>query len=195
MYRRACVISRDPDFAQFIHLTLLSRIRAVTVTTEESIPAADVYVVDLDTILTPPMLEGRVLWCSAKLDKPADCPDLWADRPFRPARLLALLDLAEEEKAPLLYPYPDRAAVQVGDAEVALSLREHALLMALWNANGAYRSREALLHEVWGDEETEPGVVNVYIHYLRRKLEANGQRYIYAARGRGYKLTRGDEIC
>ncbi len=194
MQKRACVISRDPDFAQFVRLTLLTRLRAVTIA-EKNIPAADIYVVDLDTIPTPPALDGRVLWCSAYLNKPADCPHLWADRPFRPARLLALLDLAEEEPNTFIHPYTDRHAILVGDAEVNLSEREYALFMALWNADGAYVPREQLLQEVWGEDDTDAGVVNVYIHYLRRKIEPGGRRYISAARGRGYKLIRGDQEC
>ncbi len=195
MQHRACIISRDLDFAQFVRLTLLTRLRAVSVTDGEDIPAADIYVIDLDTIPSPPAVTGRVLWCSSELDKPADCPCLWADRPFRPARLLALLDLAEEEKSALIHPYTDRPAVLIGDNEVALSAKEHALLLALWEANGDYRTREELLSTVWHGENPDPGVVNVYIHYLRRKLERDGQRCIFAARGRGYRLTRGELAC
>ncbi len=191
MHYRACVISHDPEFAQFVRLTLSTRVRPVTISSSEEIPDADIYVVDLDTVPAPPALTGKVLWCSALADKPQGCPVLWADRPFRPARLLALLDLAEDDAIPHIHPYPDRSAVLVGEEEIPLSSREHALLLALFARVGEYISREELLSLVWGDEEADPGVVNVYIHYLRRKLETNGQRCIFAARGRGYMLKGG----
>ncbi len=195
MHYRACVISRDMDFAQFVRLTLLQKVRPVTIADSDNIPTADIYIIDLDTREMPQGLEGKILLCSTTRTRPADCPHLWADRPFRPARLLALLDLAEEPKTSTLLPYPDRPCVLVGEEEVALSAREHALLMALWEANGAFLTREELLTRVWSDEETDLGVVNVYIHYLRKKIETDGRRYIYAARGRGYQLKRGDEGC
>ncbi len=194
MRYRACVLSRDPDFAQFIRLTLLTKIRPVVIAAEQDIPDADIYVVDLDTV-TPPALAGKVLWCSAHLTKPSDCPYLWADRPFRPARLLALLDLTDDAPTGGIHPDVSHASILVNDSEVLLSAREFALFMALWEADGDYVSREALLARVWGDEETDDGIVNVYIHYLRRKLETNGHKYIYAARGRGYRLERRKELC
>ncbi len=195
MYHRACVVSCDADFAQFVRLTLLTRLRSVTISTGEELPDADIYVIDLDTVSLPSFPVGTVLLCSAYLDKPTDCTCLWADRPFRPARLLALLDLAEEEPVAMLHPYLDRPAVLVGETEVALSTKEYALFMALWHADGAYLTREQLLREVWADETADEGIVNVYIHYLRRKIERNGQKYIYAARGCGYRLTRGEAPC
>ncbi len=195
MRYRACVLSRDPEFAQFVRLTLLTRIRPVAIVENDEIPDAEIYVVDMDTVSLPPHLTGRVLLCSAYETKPYDCPHLWADRPFRPARLLALLDLTEETPLGILHPDTENPSVLVDDSEVVLSAKEHALFMTLWEANGAYISREELLKKVWQGEETDPGIVNVYIHYLRRKLEINGHRYIYAARGRGYRLEKGEKPC
>ncbi len=194
MRYRACVISRDPDFAQFVRLTLLSRVRPVIIATDDTIPEADIYVVDLDTVSLP-LLTGQVLLTSAHLDKPADCPHLWADRPFRPARLLALLDLTEDAPPNSLVPDADRHSVLVGDTEVSLSAKEFSLFMALWEADENYVTRDELLKTVWQGEEADPGVVNVYIHYLRRKLEFAGHRYLYAARGYGYRLTKGESPC
>ncbi len=193
MQYRACVLSLDEEFAQFVRLTLLERVRPVSIATPDDIPNADIYVVDLDTVPTPPALNGKVLWCSAHLDKPDNCSVLWADRPFRPARLLALLDLAVDIPSARLLPYRNTPAVLVGEDEIMLSAREHTLLLALWDANGEFLTREELIDRVWHGEDVDSGVVNVYIHYLRRKLEANGQRCIYVARGRGYRLERGND--
>ncbi len=195
MHYRACVISKNADFAQFVRLTLLEKIRPVTIVSGTDIPTSDIYVVDLDTVEPPTDLCGKVLLCSAVLPRPVNSPHLWADRPFRPARLLALLDLTEDKDAPALIPYHDRPCVLANDREIMLSAKEHALLMALWDVRGTYVSREELLSRVWGDEETDPGVVNVYIHYLRRKLETDGQKRILASRGRGYMIKKEEALC
>ena len=51
-------------------------------------------------------------------------------------------------------------------------------------------SRERLLDTVWGDEAAvTPNAVDVYIGYLRQKLEADGEpRLIQTVRGVGYAL-------
>ena len=49
-------------------------------------------------------------------------------------------------------------------------------------------SREKLLRSVW-DGKASPGVVNVYIHYLRQKLERSGKKVIAASRNEGYRIN------
>ena len=51
-------------------------------------------------------------------------------------------------------------------------------------------SRDAILTAVWGpDFERPTNVVEVYIGYLRSKLEADGEpRFIHTVRGAGYVL-------
>ena len=58
------------------------------------------------------------------------------------------------------------AAVQVEGAFDALSIIE---------AGGEAVSREEILERVWHGE-ADGGIVNVYIHYLREKLESGGER-------------------
>ena len=76
--------------------------------------------------------------------------------------------------------------VQVGGRWVDLSPRELDLLQALFHAPNQVLSREELLERVWGTAH-DPGtnVVDVYIGYLRRKLDS---RRIETVRGRGYRL-------
>ncbi len=64
---------------------------------------------------------------------------------------------------------------------------EFALLYALYRRNGEYANREMLLSEVWGGN-ADSGVINVYIHYLREKLERNGEKIIISSRNNGYKI-------
>ena len=76
--------------------------------------------------------------------------------------------------------------VEVGGRWVDLSPREVDLLQVLFQAPGEVLSREELLSRAWGTEH-DPGtnVVDVYVGYLRRKLD---HRRIETVRGRGYRL-------
>lgn len=87
----------------------------------------------------------------------------------------------------------DRTAhrCRVHGREVELTPREFALLDHLLTHAGALRTRDQILDAVWGiDFDTGTNMVDVYTHFLRRKLEAHGVRdVIETVRGRGYRLT------
>ncbi len=68
---------------------------------------------------------------------------------------------------------------------IHLTATEHALLSALMEAQGQTVSRSVLAHRMQADTD---GAVNVYIHYLRKKLETNGERIILSTRGGGYRI-------
>ena len=54
---------------------------------------------------------------------------------------------------------------------------------------GLVFSRDELMREVWQDERSGSNVVEVYVRYLRQKLEADGEsRLLHTVRGRGYYL-------
>ena len=73
-------------------------------------------------------------------------------------------------------------------AEVAVTGREDALLGTLAQAPERWFTREDLLDRVWGPEfDGEPRIVDVYIRYLRRKLD---QAAVTSERGRGYRVER-----
>lgn len=86
-----------------------------------------------------------------------------------------------------------RRAVRAGRI-LELSAREFELLEYLMRHAGRIVSREALARDVWRDPE--PGlsnVVDVYINYLRKKLEFDGRpRMITTVRGQGYVLEGPD---
>ena len=83
---------------------------------------------------------------------------------------------------------PARHEVRYGDVPVQLTLREFELLQALMENRSIVLSREKLLDMVWGYEYVgETNVVDVYIRYLRAKLDdAFGVKYIHTVRGVGY---------
>ena len=76
---------------------------------------------------------------------------------------------------------------------VALSPREFRLLHFLLEHQGRIWHREELLSRVWGELEAldfDPKTVDVHIHWLRLKLEADPAHptLITTVRGRGYCL-------
>ncbi len=73
-------------------------------------------------------------------------------------------------------------------AEVELTRTEFDLLVALARHAGNVLSKAQLLGMVWGFDEYDPNLVEVYVSTLRRKLEANGARTIHTVRGVGYSL-------
>ena len=83
---------------------------------------------------------------------------------------------------------PESREVALGDRLVKLTELEFALFSLIVEACGEPVSREKILERVWHGE-TDGGIVNVYIHYLREKLEDCGERVIVASRGRGYSLS------
>lgn len=82
-----------------------------------------------------------------------------------------------------------RRAVRAGH-ELDLTRREFDLLEVLARNRGIVLSRGQLLAEVWEqDFERDTNVVDVFIGYLRRKMEADGQpRLIHTVRGVGFVL-------
>ena len=85
----------------------------------------------------------------------------------------------------------DTAARQVrrGGQDVALSAREYALLEYLVHHAGQILTREQLAAHVWSDTEVESNVIDVYVRYLRQKVDAPfGEPLIHTVRGIGYTL-------
>ncbi|AYW48267.1 DNA-binding response regulator [Tetragenococcus osmophilus] len=77
------------------------------------------------------------------------------------------------------------------DSEVIeLTKREYELLLTLMENVNVVLSREILLKKVWGYQtEIETNVVDVYIRYLRNKIDLPGEEsYIQTVRGTGYVM-------
>ncbi|GAB4582980.1 response regulator transcription factor [Nocardia sp. IFM 10818] len=74
--------------------------------------------------------------------------------------------------------------------EIELTKREFELLSTLARSAGVVLSRERLLELVWGyDFAADTNVVDVFVGYLRRKLEADGTpRLLHTIRGVGFVL-------
>jgi len=77
-----------------------------------------------------------------------------------------------------------------GDEEIALSQKEYALLETLMRRPGVALSRLQLLEHAWDDSyENRSNVIDVYIRYLREKIDRPfGTDTIETVRGVGYRL-------
>lgn len=78
-----------------------------------------------------------------------------------------------------------------GEVEIKLSRREQALLGALLGRAGGVVRKEDLLRQVWGEEfNGDPNIVEVYVGYLRRKIDLPFARHsIETVRGSGYRFN------
>jgi two-component system, OmpR family, response regulator MprA len=88
---------------------------------------------------------------------------------------------------------PETREVRRGDREIELTRTEFLLLELLLRNPKRVLTRELILERVWGyDFETSSNSLDVYIGYLRRKTERNGEpRLIQTVRGVGYVMREG----
>jgi heavy metal response regulator len=102
-------------------------------------------------------------------------------RNVQPATRLQVADLALD----LLSHKVTRA-----DRDIILSSREFALLEYLMRNAGAVVTRTMISEHVWDiDFDTSTNVIDVYINYLRNKIDADfDKKLIQTIRGRGYML-------
>jgi DNA-binding response OmpR family regulator len=86
----------------------------------------------------------------------------------------------------------DRARHEVrrGGKTVGLSKREFTLLEYLMRNKGRVLTRQQILDNVWGyDFDPGTNVVDIYIHYLRKKIDnGKGPRLLRTVRGVGYGI-------
>jgi len=112
------------------------------------------------------------------------------------ARIRALLRRREPEAPLQVLHYSDLDVetgsrdVRRGDRKIGLTAKEYDLLTTFLRQPRQVLSREYLLERVWGfNFEAETHVLEVYVGYLRQKLEAGGEpRLIHTVRGAGYVL-------
>lgn len=91
---------------------------------------------------------------------------------------------------------PLQCRVALGEHSVKLTVKESQLLELFMRNRGQVITKEQLLSRVWGlDSEVEINNVEIYVHYLRKKLEPlQGQIRIETVRGIGYCLKEDSNV-
>ena len=86
---------------------------------------------------------------------------------------------------------PATRVVTRGRRRIALTAREYALLEYFLRNTGRVLTRPMITQHVWGmDFDPESNIVDVYVGYLRRKIDAVGEpRLVQTVRGAGYSLS------
>lgn len=126
--------------------------------------------------------------------------DDYLSKPFSLAELLARIR-ALARRGPVARPTtiavgdltldPATRRVWRGDLEINLSAKEFALLEAFMRRAEQTLTRDQLLEQVWDMAyECRSNVVDVYVRYLREKIDRPfGRRTLETVRGVGYRLT------
>ena len=121
-------------------------------------------------------------------------------KPFAPAELVARVHAmlrrveAKPENQKVTYADitldPSTREARRGDMVLQLTVTEFNLLHLLLRHPRQVLERRQILNDVWGyDFGGDDNVLEIYIGYLRKKLEADGQaRLIHTVRGVGYAL-------
>ena len=111
------------------------------------------------------------------------------------ARVRALLRRKAESGAPLLgyadlVLDPARRQVTRGGERIDLTGKEYSLLEYFLRNPGRVLTRAMISEHVWDyDFDTESNVIDVYVNYLRRKIDSGREKkLIHTVRGAGYVL-------
>jgi DNA-binding response OmpR family regulator len=112
------------------------------------------------------------------------------------ARIRVQLRRRQRDENPAILRYGpltmDTAAHEtvIGERRVELTAKEYELLELFMRHPQQVLTREVIYDRVWGyDFGGESNIIEVYIRYLRQKLEAGGEaRLIHTVRGVGYIL-------
>jgi DNA-binding response OmpR family regulator len=85
---------------------------------------------------------------------------------------------------------PRHRTLRLGETPIELTRREFALLEYLMRNSGRPRTKQEILDHVWGvGYDRDANVVEVYMGYLRRKIDQPfGRTMLRTVRGQGYVL-------
>ena len=87
---------------------------------------------------------------------------------------------------------PALRKIRRAERDMKLSPKEFDLLHLLMRRAGCTVTRQELLQQAWGlQPETDSNLVDVYVNYLRKKVDAiNEEKLIHTVRGSGYRIGR-----
>ena len=106
--------------------------------------------------------------------------------PFSVDTLASLIESAKNSALKLSIIKSERSVLLYGE-KIKLTELEFKLFYTLFSSR-EFVSRGDILKRVWG-ESCDEGIINVYIHYLREKLETRGEKIIISSRKFGYRIS------
>ena len=187
----ACIVSNDRIYAQWIKLELIEKGKSVSVSESLAFaPSAKLYIIDIDTVPPSPKGDSEII-CFGKSEKPPkEKGVLYLARPFTADELLTACEqshIYSSQSTPTDTDMSEkRKRVLYNGEEYLLTEKEYMLYDILKNADGEPVDRLSICEKLWG--ELDDNSLNLYIHYLRQKLEHSGTKAIRAHRGKGYSL-------
>ena len=180
------VLTKDNNLGQLLRLLLRNEGSISVMQTSRIDKSYDCIIADIDTVDAP---EATI-----KLSRNSVSGSL--PIPFAHEELLGKIKALDINTDCLLRLSDDKKTAKLKGKSFSLTEVEGKLLFALTSADG-FVSRDSLLKSVWC-AQNDSGVVNVYIHYLREKLEKDGEKIIISSRKYGYKIDekyKGGTIC
>ena len=187
---RAVILSDDRYFADLLIYEVDGLFTDFRIVKEKDgdLPAGDAYFIDLDRAGNRP-LPDMPCFLFTREEKTAVTgrPAKLFSLPFPLGSVRAAV-LGVGRKMPRLTLGTDGRTVTLDGRTVRLSEGEFSLLSRLAEAKGGYVGREELLADVFTGA-SDAGILNVYIHYLRKKLEDGDEKIIFSSRGDGYRLN------
>lgn len=174
-FMRISLITNDPYLLRYAELKLYEKATLVNGFDE----SADVVLYDCESKLTIPKTSAKTVMLSRKNAENSVSIPL-------PINFFEELLITTLEK-PLLTLSNDGKHAFVKDRRVKLTAHEFALLSIIVAGGENYTSREVIAKEVWG--EASDGLINIYVHYLRDKLETDGEKIIVSSRKYGYRIN------
>ena len=148
---------------------------------KERIDEADILILDKDCFKTPikeSVNIGRVITISRTSD---------ADLLLPLAYGTIEKTLSENENVRLRLLEKSKS-VSLDNETIKLTSLEFALLNLLCEGKGDFISRKTISEKIWNG--ASDGLINIYIHYLREKLEKRGEKIILSSRKFGYKIDK-----
>lgn len=179
MKKRIGILTSDNVLYNKLRLLLRNECRIERLSEVDETQMYDMVFTDIDSF--PSISEKTVTF-----SRTSECD---IKIPFLHADVLKVInssgDTAEEQ---IILGANGRSVSLYGET-IKLTDLEYKLLKTLLNSSAEFVSREALLSTVWG-AGFDPGVVNVYVHYLRSKLEKSGRKIILSSRKEGYGIDK-----
>lgn len=139
----------------------------------------DLALYDCESSLPLPSFDGRVI----KLSRNPSGNELELPLPYG-----TLESLICQTGGARLTVFKDSHSCSLDGRIIKLTSVEHKLLSLLADGGGELVSREEISKKVWGG--AADGLINIYVHYLREKLERGGERIIVSSRKGGYAVNK-----